>query len=31
MEEAFAIARTKYPFLRVVILSRNGEIVGDSG
>lgn len=31
MEQAFAIARTKYPFLRVVILSRNGEIVGDSG
>jgi cobalt-precorrin-5B (C1)-methyltransferase len=31
MEEAFSIARTKYPFLRVVILSRDGEIMGDSG
>lgn len=31
MEQAFSIARTKYPRLRVVIFSRDGEIMGDSG
>ncbi len=31
MAHAFSIAREKYPGLRVVILSRNGEILGDSG
>lgn len=31
MERAFAIAREKYPFLRVVVFSRDGEVLGDSG
>ncbi|MDI9632593.1 MAG: cobalt-precorrin-5B (C(1))-methyltransferase [Methanolinea sp.] len=31
MERAFAIAREKYPTLRVVVFSREGEVLGDSG
>jgi len=31
MEQAFSIARRKYPGTRIVILSREGEVLGDSG
>lgn len=31
MEQAFSIARRRYPGTRIVILSREGEVLGDSG
>jgi len=31
MEQAFSIARRKYPGVRIVIFSREGVILGDSG